>query len=115
MPSPRTVIKLRNTQPVNVSEGLSLTFAANIGLLSILLVGVLFYIMTANAITSSRYKVSSLNQELSTIQQENSDFLTSKMEAEDSTAVLVFAQNHNMVEARTVAHVFESGDVALGR
>jgi len=105
---------------VNSSKNISLNevgsiLAINICLVSLFAIGLLYYVMAANAITSSDYEISSLSAELSTINQENSDLITSRIDAEDSNSVLVFAQNNGMVEARTVAHLFENGNVALQR
>lgn len=100
-------------QPKNIS--FSPILAVNICLVSVFAIGLLYYVMAANAITSAQYEVASLSSELSTINQENSDLITSRIEAEDSNSVLVFAQNNGMIEARTVAHLFEDGNVALQR
>lgn len=84
-----------------------------------LLAGVIFlliyYVIVSNIITASRYKITLLNNELANITETSGLLTAQKLSMEDSSAVVNFAQSHNMVEARFVSHIFENSEVALKR
>src|SRR3989344_2151109 len=75
----------------------------------------MYFVVVSNVITSSNYKIGLLNEELSGLTETNGLLTAQKLSIEDSSSMLSFAHNRQMVEAKYVTHIFESGEVALQR
>ncbi len=74
---------------------------------------VVYYVVQANIIAASSYKVSLLNQKLESLNEVRSSLAAQKSAMEDPAKVLEFALSHNMVEAKNAVYLFENGNVAL--
>lgn len=75
----------------------------------------IYYVVLSNIITASNFKTGLLSGELSSLMEANGLLTAQKLSVEDSSAILNFAHDHYMVEAKHVTHIFESGEVALQR
>ena len=75
----------------------------------------MYFVVVSNIITSSNYRIGLLNEELSDLEETNGFLTAQKLSVEDSSHTLNFAKDHQMVEAKFVAHIFENGEVALQR
>ena len=87
----------------------------NVFLLAAVIFLMMYFVVVSNVITSSSYKMGLLNEELSDLTEINGLLTAQKLSIEDSSSILSFAQGHQMVEAKYVTHIFESGGVALQR
>jgi len=85
----------------------------NVFLLAAAIFLMMYFVVASNVITSSNYRTGLLNEELSGLAELNGLLTAQKWSIENSSAVLNFAQAHNMVEAAHITHIFESGNVAL--
>lgn len=74
-----------------------------------------YYVIQANVIAASNYKINLLNQKLESLNEIRSSLATQKSSMEDPAKVLDFALSQNMVEAKNIVYLFENQDVALGR
>ena len=102
------------------SRGAITSTYTGIGVLNVFLLAsavflMIYFVVVSNVITSSNYKIGILNEELSGLIETNGFLTAQKLSVEDSSAVLDFVQNHNMVEAKYATHIFESEEVALQR
>jgi len=73
----------------------------------------IYYVVQANIIAASNYKISTLNQKLESLNEIRSSLAVQKSSMEDPVKVLNFALSQNMVEAKNAVYLFENGDVAL--
>ena len=76
---------------------------------------IMYFIVVSNIITSSSYRTGILSEELSDLTEINGLLTTQKLSVENSSAILNFVQSRNMIQATSVTHIFESGDVAALR
>lgn len=72
-----------------------------------------YYIVGANGIASSNYKIKLLSDKLTQLHEEQSSLIAEKAGLEESLVTLEYAKSHNMVEAKNTAYIFESKNVAL--
>lgn len=87
----------------------------NIFLLAFITALILYYVFIANRVASNDYKLSTLQNKLVSIQEENSLLSAKKLSFDNMPSLVQFANNSNMVEALNVTHIFEKGSVALNR
>ena len=87
----------------------------NIFLLAAAIFLMMYFVVVSNITTSSNYRIGLLNKELSDLEETNGILTSQKLSIEDSYSILDFANNHQMVEAKYVTHIFEKGEVALQR
>ena len=73
---------------------------------------VVYYVVQANIIAASSYKISMLNQKLESLNEVRSSLAAQKSSMEDPARILNFALSQNMVEAKNATYLFESGNVA---
>lgn len=92
---------------------ISTVFVINMIILLIAGLLVVYYVVQANIIAASSYKVSLLNQKLESLNEVRSSLAAQKSAMEDPAKVLEFALSHNMVEAKNAVYLFENGNVAL--
>ena len=92
---------------------ISSIFIFNIILLLIAGLLVIYYVVQANIIAASSYRVSQLSQKLESLNEIRSSLDAKKSSMEDPVKVLNFALSQNMVEAKNAVYLFENGDVAL--
>jgi len=92
---------------------ISIIFIFNVTLSLIVGLLVIYYVVQANIIAASEYKISLLNQRLESLNEIRSSLEAQKSLMEDPTKILDFALSQNMVEAKNVVYLFENGDVAL--
>ena len=85
----------------------------NVFLLAAVIFMVIYFVVVSNVVTASNYKIGVLNQELSGLIESNGVLTAQKLSIEDSSTILNFAENYNMIEAKHVSHIFENSDVAL--
>lgn len=76
---------------------------------------VVYYVVQANIIAASNYKVGLLNQQLESLNEVRSSLAVQKSSMEDPARILDFALSQNMVEAKNVVYLFENKEVALGK
>ena len=74
---------------------------------------VIYFVIQANIVAASSYKISSLNQKLESLNEIRSSLGAQKSAMEDPARILEFALSQNMVEAKNATYLFESGNVAL--
>jgi len=87
----------------------------NVFLLAAVVFLMLYFVVVSNIITSSNYKIGLLNEKLSDLTEINGLLTAQKLSIENSSSILSFARDHNMVEAKYVTHIFESGEMAALR
>lgn len=117
-----TVLKLNNQHTQSQSAAktrggflqfdLAAVLVLNVMFLAASALLVIYYIIGANSITSDNYKIKLLIDRLTQLNEEQSNLLSQKEMVDESLAIRNFANAHNMIEAKNVSHVFESGDVA---
>ena len=73
----------------------------------------IYYVVQANIIAASNYKISLLNQKLESLNEVRSSLAAQKSSMEDPARILEFALSQKMVEAKNVVYLFENGNVAL--
>lgn len=103
-----------------LSERTNYTKYTGMGVLNVFLLSTVVFLMTcfvvvSNIVTSSNYRIGLLSEELSGLTEINAILTAKKLSIEDSLVILNFAQNHHLIEAGHVTHIFESGNVALQR
>jgi len=91
------------------------TGVLNVFLLAAVIFLTMYFVVVSNVTTSSNYKIGLLNEELSGLEETNGLLTAQKLSIENSSSILNFAHNRQMVEARYVTHIFESGEVAALR
>lgn len=91
------------------------TGVLNVFLLAAVIFLTMYFVVVSNVITSSNYRIGLLNEELSGLEETNGLLTAQKLSIEDSFSILNFAHNRQMIEAKYVTHIFESGEVALQR
>lgn len=74
-----------------------------------------YYVIQANIVAASYYKINSLSQKLESLNEVHSSLAAQKSSMEDPARILNFALNQNMVEAKDAIYLFENGNVALQR
>jgi len=72
----------------------------------------MYFVVVSNVITSSNYRIGLLNEELSGLTEKNGLLTAQKLSVEDSSSILSFTQEQNMIETKYVTHIFESSNVA---
>ena len=103
----RAAVKELNHKPI------STVFIINTITLLIAGLLVVYYVVQANIIAASNYKISTLNQELESLNEVHGSLLAQKSSMEVPARVLDFALSQNMVEAKNAVYLFENGEVAL--
>ena len=73
----------------------------------------IYYVVQANIIAASNYKISLLNQKRESLNEIRSSLAAQKSSMEDPARILTFALSQNMVEVKNATYLFESGNVAL--
>ena len=92
---------------------ISTVFVVNTIILLIVGLLMIYYVVQANIIAASNYKISMLNQKLESLNEVSSLLAAQKSAMEDPAKILEFALSHNMVEAKNAVYLFENGNVAL--
>jgi hypothetical protein len=90
-------------------------FAINTAMLLIAGFLMVYYVIQANIIAASNYKINALSQQLESLNEIRGSLAAQKSSMEDLGRVLSFALSQNMVEAKNAVYLFENGDVALGK
>lgn len=72
----------------------------------------LFYIIEANAIAADQYTTQALNREVQTLSETRMELAQQQAQFENTSVLTSFALEHNMIEAKEVSYLFESGNVA---
>jgi hypothetical protein len=85
----------------------------NVFLLAAAVFFMMYFVVVSNVVTSSNYNRGLMNEKLSSLTEINGLLTAQKLSIENSSIILNFAQGYNMVEAKYVTHIFESGEVAL--
>ncbi len=88
---------------------------ANIGLLALCAGLLLYYVVLVNGWTAAKYRISSLQNQLSYYTDLHSSLIDQQSELQNSEDVAAYAAAHDMVAAHDISYVFENGNVALGR
>lgn len=96
------------------------TIYTGVGVLNVFLAAaviflMIYYVIVSNIITASSYKIDLLSGKLSSLLETNGLLTARKLSIEDSSAILNFAESHNMTEAKHVTYIFGNSDVALQR
>ena len=95
------------------NNSISMVFIINTIILLIAGLLTIYYVVQANIVAASNYKISLLNQNLESLNEVRSSLAAQKSSMEDLAKVLDFALSQNMVEAKNAVYLFESGNVAL--
>lgn len=98
----------------NASFALTPVVIANVALLLLTAVLLVYYVISANAIAADTYRVKLLKEEAASLIEENSSMVAHQTQVEDPSLLAEFARAHQMVEAKDVTYLFENGNVALG-
>ncbi len=106
MPSGRQRVK-------ELDNSIGSVFKINATILLIIGFLAVFYVVQANIIAASYYKISRINQTVDSLNEVRSSLASQKSSIEDPARVLDFALSRNMVEAKDAVYLFESGNVAL--
>ncbi|HWA64578.1 MAG TPA: hypothetical protein VG866_01890 [Candidatus Paceibacterota bacterium] len=119
MPLPRELTRsIRSTASVKtktVRTSRSSIGFVNIGLLALCAGLLLYYVVLVNGWTAAKYRISSLQNQLSYYTDLHSSLIDQQSELQNSEDVAAFAAAHNMVAAHDISYVFENGNIALGR
>ncbi|MBI2062273.1 MAG: hypothetical protein HYT64_01075 [Candidatus Yanofskybacteria bacterium] len=107
-----TVIDHASSKTVNHNP-ISTVFIINTIILLIAGLLTVYYVIQANVIAASSYKISQLSQQLESLNEVRSSLAAYKSSMENPERVLNFALSQNMVETKNAVYLFESGDVAL--
>ncbi len=92
---------------------ISMVFIINTILLLVVGLLVVYYVVQANIIAASNYKINLLGQKLESLNEIRSSLASQKSSKEDPVKVLDFALSQNMVEVKNAVYLFENGNVAL--
>src|SRR3989338_7553451 len=84
-------------------------------LLSAALALLAYYVVGANALASSNYKIKVLKDRLTQINDERGALLSQKAGLEESLFALEYAKANNMVEAKNISYIFKNKTAALKR
>lgn len=103
----------RQTTKELSNNSISMVFVINTIILLIAGLLIIYYVIQANIIAASNYKVGLLNQKLESLNEVRSSLSAQKSAIEDPARILEFALSQNMVEAKNAAYLFENPDVAL--
>lgn len=96
-----------------VHNSISTVFVVNTIILLIVGLLMIYYVVQANIIAASNYKINTLNQKLESLNEVHSSLAAQKSSMEDPARVLNFALSQNMVEEKNAVYIFENGNVAL--
>ena len=86
-------------------------YGLNILLVSLALVLALVYVWQANIIAADNYKIKTLTEKINSLEEQN--VASASGLTNDPSMIAEFAQNHNMVQATDVVHIFERGAVSV--
>lgn len=108
-------MKINNHKAVKELNNNSIGSVFIINVIALLIVGllVIYYIVQANIIAASNYKINLLSQKLESLNEVRSSLIIQKSEIEDPVKILDFALSQNMVEVKNAVYLFENGNVAL--
>ena|SRR3989344_7126008 len=102
-----------NKQVKSISHNqISTVFIINTIILLIAGLLMVYYVIQANIVAASNYRIGLLNQTLESLNEVRSSLTIQKSSMEDPARVLSFALDQNMVEAKNVTYLFENEDVA---
>jgi hypothetical protein len=87
----------------------------NIGLLAACVALVLYYVLSANGLAASNYRVSSIRDDLARATSQQTELILAASKLESIESVSAFATTHQMVIAKDISYFFENGSVALVR
>lgn len=71
------------------------------------------FVFKTNAVTAGEYKIKIFNEQISSLNGENSILAARQSEIEKSGFLAKFAAENNMVEAKNIIHIFDEKDVAM--
>lgn len=112
--TPKTVTVINHAPVKQLSHNpISTIFVINTIILLIAGLLMIYYVVQANIIAASNYKISMLNQKLESLNEIRSSLASQKSSMEDLARIFNFALSQNMVEAKNAVYVFENGNVAL--
>lgn len=89
-----------------------LTLVLNTMLLAAGALLLIYYIIGANSIASDNYRIKLLIDRLTQLNEGQSNLLAQKASIDELPIIRVFAQTHNMIEAKNISYIFESSNVA---
>ena len=106
-----TVINHASTKELNHNP-ISTVFIINT--ITLLIIGLLlvYYVVQANIVAASNYKINLLNQKLESLNDVRGSLAAQRTSMENPARVLDFALSQNMVETKNAIYLFESGNVA---
>lgn len=84
----------------------------NISLVGIVILLLFYYVMMANAVTGTNYRIQTLQDKISNLAEINSSLMSRKIAMENPVAFIEFARANNLVEARNISYIFENKNVA---
>lgn len=73
----------------------------------------IYFVVGANAVAADRYLIRELNERAVSLASENGLLMAERARVEDPALLADFARKNNMIEARDVAYIFETGRVAV--
>ncbi|OGN07424.1 MAG: hypothetical protein A3B86_01600 [Candidatus Yanofskybacteria bacterium RIFCSPHIGHO2_02_FULL_38_22b] len=71
-----------------------------------------YYVVLANSIAQTNYRIQILQDKISTLAETNSTLMSQKISKENPVALLEFARANNFVEARNISYIFANKNVA---
>ena len=71
-----------------------------------------YYVIIANSIAGTNYRIQSLQDKVQSLTETNSNLMSQKISRENPVALLEFARANNFVEARNISYIFEYKNVA---
>jgi len=103
----RKPVKELNYNQVGTVFVLNVAIALMAGIL------IIYYVVQANIIAASSYKIIILNEKLDSLNESRASLASQKTAMEDPAKILNFAVSQNMIEVKNAVYIFENGSVAL--
>lgn len=108
-----TITKHASVKELKSPNQISTVFVINTIILLIVGLLTIYYVVQANIVAASNYKISQFNQKLESLNESHSSLAAQKSSMEDPARVLNFALSQKMVEAKNAVYLFENPNVAL--
>ena len=71
-----------------------------------------FYVVTANSIAETNYKIQTFQEKIMTLTEDNSGLMSEKISKENPVVLINFAKANHFVEAHNISYIYQSHNVA---
>ena len=84
----------------------------NTSMVGVVVLLLLYYVLMANSITETNYRIQTLQDKVLTLTEVNSVLMSQKISKENPVVLIQFAKANNLVEARNITYIFQNKNVA---